>query len=72
VIVESITAFGGPYEPAIDRIPGDSLDTSDGRLVQAFDAQGGDLVEGRATMLQSMLRRRGVHAEGLAADSGAR
>ena len=54
-------------EPAIDGIAGDLLDTSDRRLVQAFDAEGGDLIEGRATMLQSIVRRPGVGAEGLTA-----
>jgi hypothetical protein len=66
-IVESMTGFGGSFEPAIDRIPGDSLDASNGGLVQAFDAEGGNLAEGRATMLESMVRRRSAHAEGLAA-----
>ena len=66
-IVESMTGVGGPFEPAIDRVPGDSLDARNGGLVQAFDAEGGDFVEGRATMLESMVRRPGVGAEGLAA-----
>ena len=65
--VESMTRVGGPFEPAIDGIPGDLLDASDGGLVQAFDAEGGDLIEGRATMLESMVSRPGVRAEGLAA-----
>jgi hypothetical protein len=62
-----MTRFGGSCEPPIDRIPGDLLDTSDRCLVQAFDAESGDLVEGRATMLESMVRSLGVRAEGLAA-----
>jgi hypothetical protein len=62
-----MTRVGGPFEPAIDGIPGDLLDASNGGLVQAFDAEGGDLVEGRATMLESMVRRPGVGAEGLTA-----
>jgi hypothetical protein len=66
-IVELMTRFGGPCEPAINRIPGDSLDASDSGLVQAFDAEGGNLVEGRATMLEPMVRRLGGRAEGLAA-----
>jgi hypothetical protein len=65
--VESMTRVAGPFEPAIDGIPGDLLDASNGGLVQAFDAEGGDLVEGRATMLESMVRRPGVGAEGLTA-----
>ena len=66
-IIESMTGVGGPFKPAIDRMPGDSLDSCDGGLVQAFDAEGGDLVEGRAAMLLSMVRRPGVGAESLAA-----
>ena len=66
-IVESMAGVGGPFEPAIDRVPGDSLDARNGGLVQAFDAEGSDFVEGRATMLDSMIRGAGVGAEGLAA-----
>ena len=62
-----MTRFGGPCEPAINRIPGDSLDASNGGLVQAFDAEGGNLVEGRATMLEAVIDRATVPAEGLAA-----
>ena len=66
-----MTRFGGPGEPAIDRIPGDAFDTSNGGLVQAFDAEGGDVVEGRATMLEAAVRRLGIRAEGLAASPAA-
>jgi hypothetical protein len=69
--VESMTRFGGPFEPAIDGIPGDLLDARNGGLVPAFDTEGGDLVEGRATILESMVRRRGRRAEGLAASPAA-
>ena len=65
--VESMTRVGGTFEPAIDGIPGDLLDASNGGLVQAVDAEGGDLVEGRATTLESIVRRSGVGAEGLTA-----
>ena len=62
-----MTRVGGPFEPAIDRVPANSFCARNGGLVQAFDAEGGDLIEGRATMLDSMVRRPGVGAEGLAA-----
>jgi hypothetical protein len=62
-----MTRVGGAFEPAIDGIPADLLDTSDRRLIQAFDAEDGDLVEGRATMFESLVRRPGVGAEGLTA-----
>jgi len=48
-------------------IPGDSLYPSYGGLVQALDAERGDLIEGRATMLESMVWRSGVRAERLTA-----
>ena len=48
-------------------IPGDLLYPSNRGLVQALDAEGGDLIEGRATMLESMVWRTGVRAECLSA-----
>jgi len=48
-------------------IPGDSLYPSYGGLVQALDAERGDIIEGRATMLESMVWRSGVRAERLTA-----
>jgi hypothetical protein len=62
-----MTRVGDPFEPAIDGIPGDLFDARDGGLVQAFDAESGNVIEGRAAMLQSMIRRPGVRAEGLTA-----
>src|SRR5262245_18690673 len=54
-IVEPTTRMGGLFEPSSDGIPGNSLCTSNRRFVQALDAECGDFVEGRATMLQSMI-----------------
>jgi hypothetical protein len=48
-------------------ISGDSLYPSYRGLVQALDAERGDLIEGRATMLESMVWRSGVRAERLTA-----
>jgi hypothetical protein len=48
--------MGGLFEPSSDGIPGNLLYPCDGRLVQALDAECGDFVEGRATMLESMVR----------------
>jgi hypothetical protein len=45
--------------PAMDRIPGDALDSSDGRLVQTLDTEGGDFIKGGATVLESIIRRPG-------------
>jgi hypothetical protein len=48
--------MGCLFEPASDCIPGNLLYSGDCGLVQALDAQGGNFVEGRATMLESMVR----------------
>ena len=53
--------------PAMNGIPGDALYPSDRRLVQALNAESGDVIKGRATMLESMVWRTGVRAEGLTA-----
>jgi hypothetical protein len=66
-IVEPTTRMGCLFEPSRDSIPGDLHYPSDGRLVQALDAECGDFVEGRATMLESMVRRSGVRAKCLPA-----
>ena len=48
-------------------IPSDSLYPSNRRLVQALDAERGDLIEGRATMLESTVWRSRVRAKRLTA-----
>ena len=40
----------------MDRIPGDPLDSSDGRLIQALDTVRGDFIERGATVLESIIR----------------
>jgi hypothetical protein len=62
-IVESTTKGGGLFEPAIAGIPGYPLYSRDSGLVQALDAECGNFIEGRATVLESMVRRTGVRAE---------
>jgi hypothetical protein len=66
-VVESMTRVDGPFEPASDRIPADASNARDDRLVEAFDTEAGDFVEGRATMSESMERTPGVRAKSLAA-----
>ena len=70
-IVAAATRPGSPLQPAMNGIPGDSLYPSYRGLVQALDAEGGDLIEGGATMLESMVWRTGVRAEGLTAATAA-
>ena len=47
----------------MNRIPGDSLDSSDGRLVQAFDTESGDFIKGGAPVLESIIGCPGCRAE---------
>src|SRR5262249_42746597 len=54
------------FQPAMNRIPGDSLDSSDGRLVEAFDTESRDFVKRGATVLQPIIRCPARRAEGLA------
>ena len=44
--------MGCLFGPSSDGIPGDLLYPCDGRLVQALDAECGNFVEGRTTMLE--------------------
>ena len=41
----------------MDRIPGNSLDPSDGRFAHAFDAQSRDFIKGGAPVLESTVRK---------------
>jgi hypothetical protein len=36
-------------------IPGDSFDSSDGRLIEAFDTEGGDFIKECAPMLEPII-----------------
>jgi hypothetical protein len=56
-----------PLQPAMDGIPGDSLYPNYRGLVQALDAERGNLIEDGATMLEPMVWRAGVRAERLTA-----
>jgi len=49
-------------------VPGNSLDSSDGGLVQTFDTEGGNLIKDRTTVLESMIRCPGCRAERLTAN----
>jgi len=66
-IVEAATRACSPLQPALNGIPGDSLYPSYRGLVQALDAERGNLIEGGATMLEPMVWRAGVRAERLTA-----
>jgi hypothetical protein len=55
-IVEATTTAGCFFQPAMNRIPGNSLDSSDGGFVQTFDTEGGDFIKDRTPMLESIVR----------------
>jgi hypothetical protein len=55
-IVEPTTRISCLFEPASNGIPGDLLYPCDCRLVHALDAECGNFIEGRPTMLESMVR----------------
>jgi hypothetical protein len=54
-IAEATTPSGCSFQPAMDRMPGNSLDSSDGRLIQALDTEGGDFIKRGATVLESIV-----------------
>jgi hypothetical protein len=55
-VIESTTAGAGLLQPAMNRIPGNSFDSSDRRLVQAFDTQSSNSIKRGATVLESIIR----------------
>jgi hypothetical protein len=54
-------------QPAMNRIPGNSFDSSDGGLVEAFHAESGHFIKGGATVVKSVIRRPDCRAECLSA-----
>jgi hypothetical protein len=55
-VVESTTAGACLLQPAMHRVPGNSFDSSDRRLVQAFDTQSSNFIQRGAAVLKSMIR----------------
>ena len=49
----------------MNRIPGNLLDSSNGGLAQTFDTEGGDLIEDRTPVLESVIRCPDSRAERL-------
>ena len=70
LIVEATAAVARFFQPAIDGIPSDALDSGDSGLVQAFDAESRNLIKGGAAMLKPIVRSPGIGAERLLACSG--
>jgi hypothetical protein len=64
-IAEATTPVRCSFQPAMDRIPGHSHDSSHGGLVQPLDAESRHLIQDGATVLESLVRRTGIRAERL-------
>jgi len=64
-IIEPTTAGGCPLQPAMNSVPADSVDSSNGRLVEAFDTEGGDSIKRGAAVLESIIRRASRRGKGL-------
>jgi hypothetical protein len=64
LIVEATTPDGCSFKPPMNRIPADSLDSSDGRLIEAFDTEGGDFIKECGPMLESIIGCPGGRAKG--------
>ena len=58
------TARGSSFlQPVSCRIPGNLLDSGDGRLVDTLDAESGNLIEHGSAMLEAVINRAAVSAE---------
>ena len=66
-IVESVAFSGRLFQPAIHCIPGKLLDSGNRGFVESFDTESCNLVEGRSSVLKTMINRATVPAEGFAA-----
>jgi hypothetical protein len=67
LIVESATGGRGLLQPAIHRVPSNLLDSGNRGFIHALDTQRSDFVERSAAMLQAVINRATVPAEGPAA-----
>src|SRR5215510_8708980 len=68
-VIEPTTPCGCPFQPAMHRIPGNALDSSDGGLVETFQAESGHFIKRGATVVKSMIRRPDCRAECLPTSS---
>ena len=68
-IIEPTAPYGRSFQPTMSCNPGNSLDPSDGGLVQTFDTEEGNFIKHGAAVLKSMIRGTGCQAEGLPAGS---
>ena len=68
-IAETTTGIGGLLQPTMNSIPRDSLYPGYRGLAHSVDAERSDLIEGRAPVLETMVRGAGVRAESLTASA---
>jgi hypothetical protein len=59
------TPAGCFFQPAVNRVPGNSLDSSDRGLIQTFDTESSHLIKDRTPVLKSIIRCPDCRAEGL-------
>src|SRR5262249_44009151 len=57
-LITKLTAAGAcSFQPAMNCVPAEPVDSSDGRLVQAFDTERGNSIKCRAAVLDPIIRR---------------
>jgi hypothetical protein len=56
LMTKAATAGSCSFQPTMNRIPSDSLDSSNSRLIEAFDTEGGDSVKRGPPMVESIIR----------------
>src|SRR5262249_29619935 len=64
-IIKPPAAGGSPFQPPMHGVPADPVDSSDNRLVEALDTEGGDSIKCGATVLESIIGRASRRGEGL-------
>jgi len=62
---KSATAGSCSFQPTMNRIPGDTLDSSNSRFVHTLDTEGGDSVKRGPPMVESIIRCPDCRAERL-------
>src|ERR1019366_92734 len=67
LIVESTARLGCSLQPTINCVPGNLFDSRNGRFIDSFDAETGDLVKGFAAVMESVINSPAVPAKRLSA-----
>ena len=67
LIIESTAAVVRFFQPAIDGIPSDAVDSGDSGFVKAFNAESRNLIKGRSAVLKPIVRRPDIGAKRLLA-----